>query len=98
MPAHWDGQVFTCSVDSFPLRPTDHQRPYGVATVPPDTLQIPPTSRLVIRRQIEAYHLVCSFQAVVRNTATGQQYPVQGKWQGLLAYGQPAVTLTQYPL
>lgn len=99
VPDHWEGpSSFANSVASFPLRPTPYQQPYGFAAAHRDTLRIPPTARLVIRRQIEAYHLTCSFQAVVQNTATGQRYPLQGKWHGLLAYGPPAVTLTEYPL
>lgn len=99
VPQHWYSKAsFDYSVATFPLSTTLHQRPYGFAAAQPMTVQIPAQSALMISRQIEAYHLACSFQAVLENTTTGQRYPLRGKWQGLLQYAHPAITLKQSPL
>lgn len=45
-----------------------------------------------------AYQLICSFEGILENTATGQRYGLKGKWEGLLQYNSMEVTLKQSAL
>lgn len=99
VPEYWNGgDSFFFFKETFPLAPTQQQKPYGGFTSKPMPLQIPPRSTIAIRRQVDAYKLSCSFEAVLENKTSGQRYPLTGKWTGILRYNNVSVTLTQHPL
>ncbi|QHV99018.1 hypothetical protein [Spirosoma endbachense] len=99
VPQHWYGNgSFDFSVETYPLSVTQQQKPYGFEQKELVTIRIPPKSNVDISRQIDAYHLECSFQAVLENRTTGQRYPLTGKWKGLLQYANPTTMLMESSL
>ncbi|WP_420152636.1 hypothetical protein [Siphonobacter sp.] len=99
VPERWyANDSYGLSTETFPLRTQEEQKPYGSYQKETLNLNIPPKSTIVVDRQIQAYHLTCSFSAVVVNEATGQRYPVSGTWKGISHYNNASVKLTQHPL
>ncbi|OZI08733.1 hypothetical protein BWI93_07720 [Siphonobacter sp. BAB-5385] len=84
--------------ETFPLSNREQQKPYGSYQKETLNIAIPPKSTIVVDRQIEAYHLSCSFSAVLENETTGERYPVSGTWKGISHYNQASVKLTQHAL
>lgn len=96
VPDHWYGNgLFDRSIDTYSLSPFQQQKPYGFDSKGLLTIKIPPKSRIDISRQITAYQLACSFEGLIENTATGQQYNLKGKWKGVLQYANPSTTLKE---
>lgn len=99
VPEHWySNGLFGLSVDAYSFSAVEQQKPYGFNSKEMLTVKIPPKSQLDISRQIIAYQLVCSFDAILENTTTGQRYSLRGKWDGLLQYDNPSTTLKQSAL
>jgi len=99
VPQHWYcNGLFGHTVETYPLSSTRQQKPYVSDSVRTMDINVPPRSRIDISRQIDAYHLTCSFEGMVENTTTGQRYKLTGKWKGLLRYNNRAVTLKQSAL
>lgn len=99
VPQDWAGmEVVSYFTETFPLSPTQHQKPYGAYATQMLTVQIPANSRIDISRQLEAYHLTCSFQGTLKNISTGQRYAISGTWKGLLRYNNLSTTARQSPL
>jgi hypothetical protein len=98
VPQEWDGKVPVSYFRvPFALSALLQQQPYGPYAQQLLTVQVPPKSKLAISRHLTAYHLTCSFQALLLNKNTGQRYPVRGTWQGLLRYDKLATSTTQSP-
>lgn len=89
---------FDYSADKFVLSSTQQTKPYTGYKQQPLTVKIPAQSRIDINRQIDVYHLKCSFEGVLENKTTGQRYALSGKWQGILQYDNLTTNLTQYSL
>ena len=82
----------------FPLVSNPQEQPYGFYKKETFDIKIPPKSRLVLDRKIEAYHLNCSFSAVLQNKNTGETFPLTGKWKGISHYNNSWAELTEFPL
>lgn len=96
VPEHWYGNgLFDRSIETYLISPFPQQKPYGFDSRGLLTVKIPPNSRIDISRQVKAYQLACSFEGLVENTATRQQYRFEGKWKGVLQYAHPSTTLTE---
>lgn len=99
VPQHWYGNgLFGRSIETYSLSAIQQQKPYGFDPKPVLTVKIPPKSKIDISRQVDAYRLACSFEGIVENTTTGQRYRLQGKWEGILQYNNPTVTLKESAL
>ncbi|NVO30324.1 hypothetical protein [Hymenobacter lapidiphilus] len=86
----------------FLLNATPQSKPYDLGYKQVMTIRVPPRSRIEVTSQVTALQLHCSFRGLV-NEETAQrypakQYPVEGKWQGLLYYHHFSVTFTEHPL
>lgn len=86
------------STETYPFSSIQQQKPYAPNRGVASTIIIPPKSKIDIIRQVDAYQLSCSFECLLENTATGQRYPLKGKWQGLFQYNNLALTLKQSAL
>lgn len=84
--------------EEFTLSRTEQQKPYGAYKDEKLEISIAPKSKIVVNRTIDAYHLVCSFNAVLENKTTGQRYPLRGKWKGIVRYNNLSIVLKEYPL
>ncbi|WP_324673520.1 hypothetical protein [Hymenobacter sp. GOD-10R] len=99
VPQDWAGmEAVSYSTETFPLSAIQQQKPYGTYAKQILTIKIPANSRIDISRQIEAYHLTCSFQGTLKNTTTGQRYALRGTWKGLLRYNNLSTTTRQSTL
>lgn len=99
VPQDWAGnETVSYFMETFPLSATQQQKPYGAYAKQLLTVQIPANSRIDISRQIDAYHLTCAFQGLLKNKTTGQRYPLRGTWNGLLRYNSLSTTTRQFPL
>ncbi|MBO0930170.1 hypothetical protein [Fibrella aquatilis] len=99
VPAYgYSNGSFNYTTQLFALSPVQQQKPYEGYKKQRQTIRVPAKSRIDISRQIDAYKLNCSFQAMLLNKTTGQRYPLSGKWTGLLAYNNLSTTLNQSPL
>jgi len=99
VPEIWyaDGSYGYFSAE-FTLSRTEQQKPYGAYEEGKLEIRVAPKSKLVVSRAIDAYHLVCSFNAVLENSATGQRYPLTGKWKGIVRYNNLSTVLKEYRL
>ncbi|MFD1142886.1 hypothetical protein ACFQ4C_17300 [Larkinella insperata] len=84
--------------EPFSLSSGEQQKPYGVYKKEVMDIKIPPKSKIVIDRQIDAHHLNCSFTGIIVNKTTGQRYSLKGKWIGILSYNNLSVSLNQSAL
>lgn len=99
VPERWyPDDSYGLFAETFPLSTQEQQKPYGSYQKETLNISIPPKSTIVVDRQIEAYHLTCSFSAVLENETTGERYPISGTWKGISHYNQASVKLTQHPL
>lgn len=96
VPEHWYGNgLFDRSIETYSISPSQQQKPYGFDSKGLLTVKIPPNSRIDISRQVTAYQLACSFEGLVENITTGQQYRFKGKWKGVLQYAHPSTMLKE---
>ncbi len=99
VPERWDGDdTYAYFPEKFTLHSGEQQKPYGAYQKESIPINVPPKSVIVVEREIEAYHLTCSFTATLVNKTTGQQFPVSGYWKGISHYNQASVTLTEHAL
>ncbi|RAK00083.1 hypothetical protein LX87_01781 [Larkinella arboricola] len=99
VPERWYGEgSYGYFSEKFPLSSAEQQKPYGVYKKERLAINIPPNSTIVVDRQIDAYHLVCSFSGLIENKTTGQRYSLKGKWKGIVSYNNSSVSLNQYLL
>ncbi|GAB3253221.1 hypothetical protein GCM10027347_12890 [Larkinella harenae] len=99
VPERWYGKdSHSYFPETFTLSPEEQQKPYGAYQKDVMKINIPPKSTIVVDRQINAYHLACSFDGILVNKSTGQRYSMKGKWKGVLFYNNASVNLQQYPL
>lgn len=81
-----------------PFTTTVAQLPYKTGTSETLTVNVPARSRIVVNQTILAQNITCSFTATIEEKTTGQTYPVEGTWKGLLRYDNLSTKLTEQPL
>jgi hypothetical protein len=72
--------------------------PYGSFWSDSITVNVPERSSITVSRNVNAYHLTCSFKAVVTDKTTGLTFDVNGAWKGLLRYDNLTTRLTEHPI
>lgn len=84
--------------EKFTLSTGQQQKPYGAYRTKELSVKVPPTSKIVINRAIDAYYLTCSFEATLENQTTGERHALKGKWKGVVRYNNYSIALKEYPL